>query len=411
MAICTEKIKDKTTGKMVDKKVDGKIQYYIRTYVNDEFGKKKQITRHNKEWLGRDGYWKAQQEENRLRNNFVYREEKEIPIKDITLRQLKEKYLLYLEGKIDDDTLKAKENKLNHFCEIDETKQVKTYPNKNIKKFDKSIYQIWQKEMKNKKYKKNRNSEKEFSFSIRHLNNIHNEISSMLDFGIIEGLCNINFAKQSGKIGTPKEIKMSGIHKEYTVIDFEEYKKLMKASENDIKFNTYFDLAFSRGPRPGEIRAFQIRDYNPIKKQLMVNHTMSKKNILKEPKTVSSKAPIDLDNTLNDKIFKLIEILKQNPNCNDEWFIFGNKNPISSHCLDYEKDKYFKIAGINKKMNLHNFRHSCATWLFSIGTPITIVSKILRHANIKETMKTYTHLLNTDYNNGIEAINEFKNNH
>ena len=29
-------------------KINGQKRYYIRTYVMDEFGKKKQITRHNK---------------------------------------------------------------------------------------------------------------------------------------------------------------------------------------------------------------------------------------------------------------------------------------------------------------------------------------------------------------------------
>ena len=78
MPIYTEKIKDKTTGEMVDKKVDGKLQYYIRTYVKDEFGDDKQITRHNKEWLGRDGYWKAQQEEIRLKNTKIKSQNKNI---------------------------------------------------------------------------------------------------------------------------------------------------------------------------------------------------------------------------------------------------------------------------------------------------------------------------------------------
>ena len=71
MAIYTEKVIDKKTGQKIDKLVDGKKQYYIRTYVTDEFGNKKQITRHNKNWIGRDGYWEANQEENRLRNTKI----------------------------------------------------------------------------------------------------------------------------------------------------------------------------------------------------------------------------------------------------------------------------------------------------------------------------------------------------
>ena len=44
-------------------KVNGQKRYYIRTYITDEYGNKKQITRHNKSWIGRDGHFEAQQEE------------------------------------------------------------------------------------------------------------------------------------------------------------------------------------------------------------------------------------------------------------------------------------------------------------------------------------------------------------
>lgn len=383
----------------------GQKRWYIRTYVTDENGKSKQITRHNKNWIGRDGKKEAEWEENRLKNDIIQLKPKP---KNITLEEGEIKYLNFLKGKVDNDTLKAKEKKLNHFCKIDTTNQVDTYPNKQIIKFNKEIYIIWQMQMKRKKYTKNKYSEKYFNFSIKYLNSIHNEICNMLDYLIVEGLCNINFAKQAGPIGTPKEIKMSKKEVNHTVIDYNEYLKLLEVSKDNLKYNTYFDLSFTRGPRPGEVRAFRVCDYNSKNKQLMVNFTMSKDNKLKEPKTASSKDLIDLDDTVNNKINLLIENLKKQKDFNENWYIFGGKKPISSHALDYAKDKYFKLAGINKHMKIHNFRHSCATWLFSIDVPITIISKILRHANIKETMKTYTHLLNKDYQKGLNTIDSFR---
>jgi site-specific recombinase XerD len=43
-------------------------------------------------------------------------------------------------------------------------------------------------------------------------------------------------------------------------------------------------------------------------------------------------------------------------------------------------------AGINKKISLHNFRHSFATLLLNKGADIFTVSKMLGHKNIKTTM-------------------------
>lgn len=262
--------------------------------------------------------------------------------------------------------------------------------------------------MKEKKYQHGKAWKK---YSIQYLNKIHNELGRMFDYLIIEGYIQLNIAKQCGNIGSTKEKKFSSANKvdTYEVIDYEEYLRLLDASKDDKRYNTYFDLEFTRGPRSGEVRAFKVKDYNYQKKQLMVNHTMSKKNELKEPKTASSKAPIDLNDEVNEKIHELIEELKKQDGFNEEWYIFNGPNPISMNSLRNAKNKYFRLAGINKYLRPHDFRHSCATWLFSIGTPITVISKILRHANINETMKTYTHLLNKDYQDWLLKINTYGN--
>lgn len=381
-------------------KINGQKRWFIRTYITDENNKKKQITRHNKDWIGREGFDEARREEIRLRSSKLNRE-----YKKLTLKQLKDKYLESLKGKVDNDTLDSKITKLYHFCEIDKSKQITTYPNKFLEDFDKNIYQTWQNQMRNKTFSKGKTNK---SYSLKQLNNIHREICLLLDYAIINGYCRLNFAKQCGKIGSPKEIKMSNLDKIYEVLTYDEYLKLLEVSKDNLKYNTYFDLSFTRGPRPGEMRAFRIKDYDYDKKQLMVNHTMSKKNKLKYPKTKSSKSPIDIDDEVNNKINKLIEQLKQKKDFNSDWYIFNESTPISENAIRNARDKYLKKANINKHIRLHDFRHSCATWLFSIGTPVTVISKILRHANINETLKTYTHLLKEDYINELKKIDNLR---
>ena len=403
MPIYVEKIKDPKTGKMIEKKVDGQKQYYIRTYVEDDTGRKKQIKRHNKKWLGRNGYNLALQEEVRLKNAILLEENK---INNITLHELKLAYLEYWSTKVDSDTLKYKETLLNHICEYDNTKQVDTYPNRPVKLITKKTYESWKQQMLNKQYYRGQYS---YNYSLKRLNCMHNEISSMYNFAIINGMLVSNIPKQVGGFGTAKEIKMSKLSRKYETIDYGEYLALMEATRDNHKYNTIFDLMFTCGPRIGEIRAFRILDYNYNKKSLMVNHSLSKKNELKDPKTASSKAPIDLDDIVSEKINHIIDELKKDPDFSDKWYLFGNKYmPISSHAIDYNKNKYFKMAQINKHLRLHDFRHSCATWLFSLGIPITVISRILRHSDIGITMKTYTHLVEEDYNNSLSKIANLK---
>ena len=381
-------------------KVNGQTRWFIRTYIKDQFGNSKQITKHSKEWLGREGKILATQEEVRLKNQVAVQERK---IKSITILELYNLYLEFLKGKVDDDTLHNKDVYLSHFCKKDETEQVKTYPSSLLKYWTADQFLEWEKEMKQKKYKKKKN---EWSlYSIEHLNRIYGEIVNMIDYGITQGYCSLNFAKQVGKIGTPKEIRMSNIRKDYNVINIEEFNRLLEVTKDNLKYNTYFELSFKRGPRPGEMRAFRCKDFNYEKMQLMVNHTLSKRKKLKEPKTAASKAPIDLDESLAKKIKLLINSLKEQKGFNDNWYIFGGEKPISSNSINKAKEKYFKLANIKQHLRLHDFRHSCATWQYSAGIPITVISKILRHKNIDETMKTYTHLFQEDYRNGLDKIN------
>ena len=280
-----------------------------------------------------------------------------------------------------------------------------------VDKYTKQLFREWQNQMKNKKYTKcmrSKNKKYENYYSIERLNKINNLIVSMIDFAVGEGYCSVNFAKQYGKIGSPKEITMCKSKTDYKTIDFDEYSRLMKVSEDNLKYNTYFDLELCRGHRTGEIRAFQVKCFDYENKRLKVEHTMSKDNYLKPPKTASSKDWIELDDSLSEKINNLINTLKCKPGFSDEWYIFGGKTTISSNALETAKNKYFKLAGINKHIRLHDFRHSCASWLFSIGIPVTVIAKILRHANANETLKTYTHLFNKDYMENLDKIDMFK---
>lgn len=396
------------------KLVDGQKRWFIKTYVKDGNGKTVQITRRNKDWIGRDGKKEAEWEESRLKNNYEVAKDADEEIKNYTkfekvnLAELKELYLERFKGKVDNDTLDAKRTLLDHFCSIDKTKQVDIFLFDDINDMDKDYYLKWQRQMREKKYHKGKN---EYLYSIKRLNAIHGEICRMFEYAIDEGFCKTNIPKLCGKFGTPKEISLSHRKLDYETIDFSEYCELLEVSEENLRYNTYFDLEFSRGPRTGEVRAFRIIDYNPKLKQLMVNHTMSKKNELKEPKTAASKAPIDLDDSLNNKINQLINELKKQEGFNQNWFIFGGATPISSNALNNARDKYFRLAGIDKHIRLHDFRHSCATWLFSIGIPITVISKILRHASIEETLKTYTHLVKEDYINSLSVICNYKQNY
>jgi len=55
------------------------------------------------------------------------------------------------------------------------------------------------------------------------------------------------------------------------------------------------------------------------------------------------------------------------------------------------------LAGVNKRVSCHTFRHSFATHLLENGVNIRIVQELMGHANVKTT-EIYTHVMERDLN-------------
>jgi len=97
------------------------------------------------------------------------------------------------------------------------------------------------------------------------------------------------------------------------------------------------------------------------------------------------------------------------PNANCEWiwqYVFPSKSPskdprsgvtrrhhLHESAVQRAVRKAAKLAGINKPVSPHTFRHSFATHLLENGYDIRTVQELLGHKDVKTTM-VYTHVLN-----------------
>ena len=153
-------VKDKLTK-------EGKWLYKIRPYIHYEDGTSKQTTIHGN-WIGLEGKKEASKLENILSMNVYqigvkWNKEKQDFIlpnslakekvnADLSLEDVEKEYLEFSSLKVDKDTLDYKKKLLDHFCQLDKTHQVRTFPNKNIKEFNENLYYEWKKEMIKKTY-------------------------------------------------------------------------------------------------------------------------------------------------------------------------------------------------------------------------------------------------------------------
>lgn len=396
----------------IKKTKDGQKVYYIRTYIDGPSGKRIQINRHNKKWIGRDGKLLAQQEEIRLQNSNIQEELRKKHVKYLTINDLVDKYFEFKKGKIDNDSIiKFKNDLNNHFLPTEGKYLITTYSDIQ--------YKEWQNSMCNKTFVKGKdenNNLKYKKYSLTFLNELHRSINALFRFAMINGWITFNPIDKVGRFGTRKERAIAKKEKKWNVISSEQYKELMECTKYNIKYNTMFDLFYSTGLRIGEIMALRWKDYDYDKCRIKVEHTISRKENgprrLKEPKSVSSKDYIAIDNSLNEKILKYKN--KQNA-VGDELFIFGsikygNEKPISEHAITYAIEKYIIRTNISKNFKPHDFRHSFATLLFSLKVPLPVITKKMRHASIEETLKTYAHIIPEDYFDSNNLINNFKAN-
>ena len=124
------------------------------------------------------------------------------------------------------------------------------------------------------------------------------------------------------------------------------------------------------------------------------------KNGIKPPKNSSSIRTITLDSRLVEDLQPLLDI--EGP------FLFGGETSLSISEIQRQFTKAVKKSGI-PHIRIHDLRHSHATLLINNGVNIVAVSKRLGHASIEQTLKTYTHLLQSTDAQMMGEIEQLRN--
>lgn len=362
-------------------KINGKKRYYIRTYVTDENGKSKQVTKRNKSWLGREGYFEAQQEENRIKNlELIARKTRKF--QDSCDDYIKDSLIVNKEASCYCYENIIKNNILPFFGKFSDAKNFKT---RNIAE--------WHSWLKKKNLK------------VSYLQKCHTVLSEILNNEIKRGHLEINVAKIIGNFeetAINKE-KVTKDEEKLRYITYENFQKFI-SYVNEPTWYTYFSLLYFTGMRKGEIQALTWNDIDFENKLIVVNKTLTTKTKEATWKITSTKnlknRTIDVDANLNSILYKYYQIQKKQRDFSENDFVFGDKNkePIKEHRIDENKKKYFKRSGIAPITN-HEFRHSHVSLLVNeylkLGQTDTtkffiIMSRRLGHS-IQTMQETYMH--------------------
>ena len=92
---------------------------------------------------------------------------------------------------------------------------------------------------------------------------------------------------------------------------------------------------------------------------------------------------------------------------NDDWRICGGQECIRDSTIDKRNELYAENAGL-KKIRIHDFRHSHASFLANNGINIQEIARRLGHSKVDITWNTYSHLYPKEEERAVTVLNSIE---
>lgn len=199
--------------------------------------------------------------------------------------------------------------------------------------------------------------------------------------------------------------------KEMSIWTVEEFEKFIKEIDNPV-YKALFIVLYYTGMRLGEALALKWKDYDNNAFDIYKSITFKADNKPFEEKQTKNANSIRRV-LVGDNIASFINSFKEKemkiPGYKETWYIFGRNRPLPPSSIERYKNNGCKSAEV-KRIRVHDFRHSHASYLISEGVNIVNVSRRLGHSDINMTLKVYTHLFKSDEKEITELLNKSSQN-
>lgn len=223
---------------------------------------------------------------------------------------------------------------------------------------------------------------------------------------------NIIYANPMKSVIVPKSKKETKVVRALTM---EEQKKLteylINTSVYDEPYRLVFLIQMYCGLRIGEVLALKNSDFDLNNDYLYVRRTLTEdkdgKIIMKEKtKTFSGKRDLKIPTFLKSFIIEQIEISKHNKN----GLLFTYRNQyVRYHSINSVIKRIFRsnLGLSDEGISSHVLRHSFATRLREAGIDIKVAQTLMGHADISETLNTYTEVQESFKISELEKMSTF----
>lgn len=186
-----------------------------------------------------------------------------------------------------------------------------------------------------------------------------------------------------------------------------EFDRFIECAD-DLRYRALFTTLFYTGMRVGEANALRWVDLDRLGRSLTINKTVSTKlrdasgnYLITTPKTAGSIRTIPYSSKLGALLDELHAFWCRYDGFSDNWFVFGGLHNLPETTITKMKDRYARAAGV-KKIRIHDFRHSAASYYIHLGCSPNVLAQLLGHTSAKLTLDTYSHFYTSDLRELVE---------
>ena len=184
----------------------------------------------------------------------------------------------------------------------------------------------------------------------------------------------------------------------------EQFQALLEVLGGDVCWRTMLLLAVSFGLRISEVLGLKWCDVDWLGKTVRIERGVVKQIVDDVKSSCSARTMVCAD--------ELLDVLKHWRQTTefsqpDDWMFASpvklGRQPLSYTHVWYTLEWAAKQAGIDH-VSSHTFRHTHRTWLDSVGTPVGVQQKLMRHADIRTTMNIYGDAATADMRAAHEKV-------
>ena len=212
-------------------------------------------------------------------------------------------------------------------------------------------------------------------------------ISVVLGLAVDRGLLKVNPARQLGPYS-----RLRGARKEPNPMNAVQLSAFLTAAGEIPIYGTLFTLIAKAGLRPSEARGLKPDDIAWHTRTARIQRSLEPDNSEKPTKTYETR-DVDLSAELATTLRQYVEWLDRHARTEGwgeaHWLFPGPDNkPLDESLVRRSFRRALKRAGL-RAFSTYDLRHTFASLLLCLGTPLLYVSRQLGHKNATTTLKWY----------------------